>query len=135
MVKFAKCCSPVPGDEIVGFVSHGRGVTIHEKSCFNVKNLDKDRIIEAKFANNQDKKFNAKINIIATKNNNIIVNVTKLITDNKIELTGVNVNNIDNNTILLKVFVAVKDIQELQSLINKLTSIKDVIEVKREKGE
>lgn len=135
MIRFAKCCSPVPGDEIVGFVSQGRGVTIHEKSCYNVKNLNKDRLIEAHFADVQDKKFNAKINIVATKANNIIVNVTKLITDNKLDLTGVNVSSIDSNSILLKVYVDVKDTRELQGLINKLESVKDVIEVKREKGE
>ncbi|MBE5746030.1 MAG: bifunctional (p)ppGpp synthetase/guanosine-3',5'-bis(diphosphate) 3'-pyrophosphohydrolase [Clostridiales bacterium] len=135
MVRFAKCCSPVPGDEILGFVSQGRGVTIHAKDCCNVKNFNPERIISAKFTNVSNKKFNAKISIIANKTNNIIVNVTKVITENKIDLTGVNVNNIDSNLILLKVSVDVKDITELQSLIHKLEAIKEVVDVKREKGD
>jgi len=135
MIRFAKCCTPVPGDEIIGFISQGRGVTIHSKECLNVKNLNQDRIINAYFTDVQNKKFNAHINIIANKTNSIIVNVTKLISEQKIDLTGVNVFNLENNMIMLKVYVDVKDKEELQFLMNKIENIKDVLSVKREKGE
>lgn len=135
MIRFAKCCTPVPGDEIIGFVSQGRGVTIHSKDCLNVKNLNKERIINAYFTDVQNKRFNAHINIIANKTNNIILNVTKLISEQKIDLTGVNVNNLENNMILLKVYVDVKDRDELLLLMKKIENLKEVVSVQREKGE
>lgn len=135
MIRFSKCCTPVPGDEIIGFISQGRGVTIHSKDCLNVKNLDKNRIINAYFTDVQNKRFNAHINIVANKTNNIILNITKLISEQKIDLTGVNVINLENNTILLKIFVDVKDKEELLLLMQKIESLKEVINVKREKGE
>ena len=134
MIRFAKCCNPVPGDEIVGFISQGRGVTIHAKECKNINNLNKERLINAYFTEVQNKKFNAKVNIIAKKSNTVIVNLTKLISEEKIDLTGVNVNNNEDN-ILIQVYVDVKNTQELNSLITKLNGVKDVIEAKRAKGE
>ena len=135
LVRYAKCCSPVPGDEIIGFVSQGRGITIHAKDCGNVKNFDRNRIINAYFNDQINKKFEAHIKILANKTSNIILNITKLLSDEKIELSGVNVFNIEKNQQLLSIFVNVKDVNELNSIINKLSSLKDVIEVTRAKGE
>jgi len=135
MIRFAKCCTPVPGDEIIGFVSQGRGITIHSKDCSNIKNFDKNRIVNAYFNTNILKKFNAHIKIIANKSGNTILNVTKLLIDEKINLTGVNVQNIDNNLQLLDIYVDVINTDELNSLINKLRLVKDVLEVNRAKGE
>lgn len=135
MVRFAKCCSPVPGDEIIGFVSQGRGITIHAKDCGNVKNFDKNRIVNAYFNDQINKKFDAHINILANKSNTIIVNITKLLSEEKVDISGVNVYNLEKNQQLLSLYVSVKDINELNSIINKLSSLKDVLEVKRAKGE
>ena len=134
LVRFANCCLPVPGDEIIGFISQGRGITIHTKDCKNVKNLNKERLINAHFADEQKEKFNAHLTILASKNNNIVLNITKIIINEKINLTGVNVNNMLGQ-ILVDIFVDVKNLVELNLLMNKLTSINDVIEVKRAKGE
>lgn len=135
LVRYAKCCSPVPGDEIIGFISQGRGITIHAKDCGNVKNFDKNRIINAYFNDQINKKFEAHIKILANKTSNIILNITKLLSDEKIELSSVNVFNIEKNQQLLSIFVNVKDVNELNSIINKLSSLKDVVEVTRAKGE
>ncbi len=135
MVRFAKCCSPVPGDEIIGFVSQGRGITIHAKDCGNVKNFDKNRIVNAYFNDQINKKFDAHINILANKSNTIIVNITKLLSEEKVDISGVNVYNLEKNQQLLSLYVSVKDTNELNSIINKLSSLKDVLEVKRAKGE
>ncbi|MGN1208345.1 MAG: RelA/SpoT family protein [Christensenellales bacterium] len=134
LVRFAKCCLPVPGDEIVGFISHGRGVTIHTKDCKNVKALCKDRLINAKFAEEQKEKFNAHLTIVASKNNNVVLNITKVIINEKFDLTGVNVSNTAGQ-IIVEVYVDVKNLTELKFLINKLEKISDVVEVKRAKGE
>ena len=134
MVRFAKCCLPVPGDEIVGFISHGRGITIHTKDCGNVKNLSKERLLNAKFLDEQNNKFNAHLQIFASKNNNIVLNITKVIINEKFDLTGVNVNN-NQDGVIVDVFIDVKNLSELKMLINKLKEISGVFDVVRAKGE
>lgn len=134
LVRFAKCCLPVPGDEIVGFVSHGRGITIHTKDCGNVKNLSIERLIGAKFLDEQSNKFNAHLRIVASKNNNLVLNITKIIINEKINLTGVNVNN-NQDVVVVDVFVDVKNLDELNMLINKLKDMPNVLSVARAKGE
>ena len=134
LVRFAKCCLPVPGDEIVGFISHGRGITIHTKDCGNVKNLSKDRIINAKFLEEQNNKFNAHLQIIATKNNNIVLSITKVILNEKIDLTGVNVNN-NQGQVIIDIYVDVKNLSQLNLIMTKLKKITDVVDVVRAKGE
>lgn len=134
LVRFAKCCLPVPGDEIVGFISHGRGITIHTKDCGNVKNLSIERLIGAKFLDEQSNKFNAHLRIVASKNNNLVLNITKIIINEKINLTGVNVNN-NQDVVVVDVFVDVKNLDELNMLINKLKDMPNVLSVARAKGE
>ena len=135
MVRFAKCCSAVPGDDIIGFVSTGRGITIHTKDCLNVKNLNKDRLIKAYFTEVKNKRFNANITVVANKTNSIILNITKLISEQKIDITGLNVFNLENNVVSLKINVDVKDKEELNSLMTKIEGLKEVISVLRTKGE
>lgn len=135
MVRYAKCCSPVAGDEIIGFISHGRGVTIHCKDCQNIKNLDQNRLINAYFTDVKNKLFNAHISILADKSSTIIMNATKIISEQKISITGINVVNTSANQGVIHIYVDVKNTEELNTLINKLSSLKEAIEVKREKGE
>lgn len=91
-VRFSKCCSPVPGDEIVGFVTRGRGISIHRTDCVNVINMsdmDKSRLIEAEWQrmDNVDaaEKYMADIKIFANNRTGLIVDVSKVFTEKKIE--------------------------------------------------
>lgn len=129
LVRFAKCCSPIPGDEIVGFISKGNGVTIHNKECKNVQNFDEDRLINVKFCN-EGKLFNAHLVVFSEKKENLVMNVTKTIFNEKINLTGLNVVD-SNKEIILHIYIDVKDINQLQDLINKLAVVNGVIDIKR----
>lgn len=134
LVRFAKCCNAVPGDEIVGFISQGRGITIHSKECQNLENLDKNRLIKAKWASNINKKFACKFHVFCNKNETNIVNITKKIAENKIDITGIKVKEVENKINMIEIEVEVKNTEELSSLINKLSSDKSIIKVERTKG-
>ena len=134
MVRYAKCCSPVPGDEIFGFISQGRGIAIHTKSCPNIAGLDKNRIIKAKWLENLDKKFTCSFNIQMLKNGTSVLELTKKLTELKVELMGLKVSNLDSFTNLIQIEVNVKDTEELTSLINKLSQDKNIIKIERAKG-
>ena len=94
-VRFSKCCSPVPGDEIIGFVTRGRGVSIHRTDCVNMMNLseaDRQRIIEAEWSvdsqGSADEDYDAEIVIYAYDRMGILMDITKILTENKIDEIG-----------------------------------------------
>lgn len=134
LVRFAKCCNAVPGDEIVGFISQGRGITIHSKECQNLDNLDKNRLINAKWASNINKKFACKFHILCNKNETNIVNITKKIAENKVDIIGIKVKEVENKINLIEIEVAVKNTEELTALINRLSADKSILKVERTKG-
>lgn len=130
MVKFAKCCSPIPGDEIVGFISKGSGIIVHTKDCKNVQNFNEERLINVKFSN-EGKLFNAHLIIFGEKLENLVMNVTKIVFNEKLSLTGLSV--LEGKEKIIHLYVEVKDIDQLQDLINKLSVVKGVIDIKRAK--
>ena len=95
-VRFSKCCSPIPGDEIVGFVTRGRGITIHRTDCVNVLNMpeiDRKRLIEAEWQmpdRSDSEKYEAEINVYANNRTGLLVDISKIFTERKIDLRSIN---------------------------------------------
>lgn len=139
-VRFSKCCGPIPGDEIVGFVTRGRGVSIHRTDCVNVLNMsemDRARLIEAEWQSagtKAEEKYLAELNIFANNRTGLLVDVTKLFSERKIDLKGINsrTNKQEKATISLSFEIGGKE--ELHSLIKKLRQIESVIDVVRTTG-
>lgn len=131
MTKFAKCCNPLPGDEIVGYITRGKGVTIHRKNCEKLSSCEFERLIECNWKNNSNKNFVSSITICCTDNNNAIATLTKKINDEKIQLTGLNVKNSSNELTIIAIQVIVKDKNELEYLINKLKQLSFVKDITR----
>ena len=140
-VRFSKCCNPVPGDEIVGFVTRGRGVSIHRADCVNVVNLDEEnmaRIIEASWVDGaQDKKeagFVSEINIYANDRAGLLNDITKNFFERNINILKVNTMTSKHGIATLTISFEVKSIEELQEICGKLQNIKGVQAVKRTNG-
>ena len=138
-VRFSKCCNPIPGDEIVGFVTRGRGITIHRTDCVNVLNmseLDRSRLIEAEWQrdNKVAEKYMAEINVYANNRTGLLVDLSKLLTERKIDVRAMNsrTNKQEKATISLSFAVGSKD--ELTSLIEKIRQIESVLDVERTTG-
>lgn len=94
-VRFSKCCNPVPGDEIVGFVTRGRGISIHRTDCVNILNFpanERARLIEAEWeqTENKDEKYSAEINIYAGNRKGLIVDISRLFTEANIDVRFMN---------------------------------------------
>jgi GTP pyrophosphokinase len=140
-VRFSKCCNPVPGDPIVGFVTRGRGVSIHRADCVNVVNLDEEnkaRVIEAAWAEGAlDKKeagFVSEINIYANDRAGLLNDVTKNFFERNINILKVNTMTSKHGIATLTISFEVKSIEELQEICGKLQNIKGVQAVKRTNG-
>ena len=140
-VRFSKCCSPIPGDEIVGFVTRGRGITIHRTDCVNVLNMseiDRSRLIEAEWqrpeAAKASEKYMAEIQIYANNRTGILVDLSKILTERKIDVRSMNsrISKQEKATISLSFEVTSKE--ELNSLIEKIRQVDSIIDVERTRG-
>ncbi len=130
LVRFAGCCNPVEGDDIVGYISRGKGVAIHRQSCNNLKYLESERLIDAKWQAKEDATFTASIKVIATKSDNNIGKLTNLITGLKIAIRGFDAKDVGDNFICTLI-IDVKNREELDNAMNSIRNMKNVIEVYR----
>ena len=139
-VRFSKCCNPIPGDEIVGYVTRGRGVTIHRTDCVNVMNMsemDRNRLLEAEWQEpetKQDEHYMAEINVYANNRTGLLVDISKVFTERKIDIRNINcrTNKQEKATISVSFNVSCKE--ELNSLIEKIRQLESVIDVERTTG-
>ena len=137
---FSKCCNPIPGDEIVGYVTRGRGVTIHRTDCVNVMNMsemDRRRLLEAEWQDPEikpDEHYMAEINVYANNRTGLLVDISKIFTERKIDIRNINcrTNKQEKATISVSFNVSCKD--ELNSLIEKIRQLESVLDVERTTG-
>ncbi len=140
-VRFSKCCSPVPGDEIVGFVTRGRGISIHRTDCINLMNLpelDRHRLIDAEWqpVDEQDssEKYLAEINIYANNRNGLLADVSKALTEKDIDILALNTRANKQGTATMSVSFEIRSREELQRIIDKIRTIESVIDIERTTG-
>lgn len=138
-VRFSKCCSPLPGDEIVGFVTRGRGVSIHRTDCINIINLhdfDRERLIDAEWQSTESKneKYMAEIKIYSQNRTGLLVDVSKIFTERKIDVASMNVRTSKQGTATLAMSFEVASKEELNSLIEKVRQVESVIDIVRTTG-
>ena len=134
MIRFAKCCNPVPGDPIIGYVTKGRGVSVHRNDCSNIKSLidaKDEKIVEVNWGNEKGINYTAEIEVKSENRFGILSDVMSVITESKIKLNGLNANSIKDNVGVINIKVNIDDIEQLNSLIRKLRKIKDIIDVYR----
>ena len=132
-IRFSHCCTPVPGDEIVGYISRSRGVTIHRADCPNVKYLEPERLIEAVWPaqNAVGEKFISSLGITAEDRTGLIIEVATLINNMKISMTNINARAEKNGTAVITVSVEISNVADLENLIKKIQSLKGVTSVSR----
>lgn len=138
-VRFSKCCSPVPGDEIVGFVTRGRGVSIHRTDCINVLNLsemERDRLIDADWqaADKTGERYLAEISIYANNRNGLIADISKALTEKNIDILSLNTRVSKQGVATMIVAFEIGSREELQRIIDKIRAIDSVIDIERTAG-
>ena len=139
-VRFSKCCSPIPGDEIVGFVTRGRGITIHRTDCINVLNmseLDRSRLIEAEWQSPESatsETYMAEIQIYANNRTGLLVDLSKIFTERKIDVRGMSSRTSKQEKATISMSFNVKCKEELNTLIEKIRQVDSVLDVERTTG-
>ncbi|ERI90358.1 GTP diphosphokinase [Clostridiales bacterium oral taxon 876 str. F0540] len=137
LVRFAKCCNPVPGDDIIGYVTKGRGVSIHRKDCKNVYLLSNDeehKIVEVNWGQAKGADYITEIQIRADDREGLLSEVMELVMETKTYLCAVNAKAISNNMAVINIKLKISDIDHLKDLMKKIKKLSGVIEIYRTKS-
>ena len=136
LVKLSKCCNPLPGDEIVGYITKGRGVSVHRTDCVNIKDLfdSESRMIDVYWFDDVKGSYNVEIEVFANDRSGLLRDLIKQIENTKARLMGVNTRTTKTGIAIIDVTVEVENISELNRLINLFCKVDSVYEVNRKRG-
>ncbi len=135
LVKLSKCCNPLPGDEIIGYITKGRGVSVHRKDCVNVEELlkEENRIIEVYWAEQKQAQYNVDIEIYANDRIGLLADITKTIATTKANIIAVNTRTGKDRMAVIEITLETKNLDELNDILKAVRKIDSVYEVKRKK--
>lgn len=134
MVRFAKCCNPVPGDDILGYITKGRGVSVHRKDCSNLQNLidtDGEKVIEVNWGSSQGTAYFAKIQVQADDRDGLLADIISVITELKLQLSSVNADLAKQGVALVNVKLKITSVDNLKDLMKRIKRLKGVVDVYR----
>lgn len=133
LINIARCCNPLPGDEIVGYVTRGRGVMVHKANCSNIKNVEKERILSAQWSNQNDSIFNAPLHIEIDNNNLILAKITGTLVKLNLKMNTFSaIQNKSHDKMILKITLEINNTNDIDTAIKKLSAIKGVYKVERD---
>ena len=138
-VRFSKCCSPVPGDEIVGYVTRGRGVSIHRNDCVNIINLselERHRLIDAEWQSDEaeDSTYIAEIIVYANNRYGLLADVSRALTERNIDILSLSTRTSKQGIATMSISFGIKSRDELNRIIDKLRNIDNIIDIERMSG-
>ena len=135
LVKLSKCCNPLPGDEIVGYITKGRGVSVHRKDCYNVKDLlsDEDRMIDVEWYEENPSTYQVNIEVDANDRPGLLVDILKEIGKTKANLLAVNTKTTKEKIAIIDITLEVQNLQELTKDLKVIRKVDGVYEVRRKK--
>ena len=136
LVKLSRCCNPVPGDQIIGFITRGKGVSVHRTDCVNVRktNEDIERFIDANWEVDNKKaqnKYVVELTLFCYDRNNLLVDISNAISESKITMRGINGRVTNEQTAIITVLLEIVDAEQLERISHRLEAVGDVFEVKR----
>lgn len=137
LVRFAKCCNPVPGDDVVGFITKGRGVSIHRTDCKNFENISQvepERVVEASWTGERTTDFLADIQIEASDRNGLLAEITNIITSAKTFVRSINARTNKNHMALISLTLQVTDVEQLEKLMRDFRKVTGVMDVYRSRS-
>ncbi len=136
LVKLSKCCNPLPGDEVVGYITKGRGVSVHRKDCINLKDLvgQDDRMIEVYWADEVNAVYTVEVEIFANDRAGLLKDIVKQIENYKVKLMGVNSRTTREDIAIIDVMLETSSMDDLTKLMNSFMRVESVYDVYRKRG-
>lgn len=130
LVRFAGCCNAIQGEDIIGYVSRGKGVTIHRRNCPNLKYLEPERLVEASWEGRENAAFSASVKVVTEKTATILASLTTIISNLKISIIGFDAKD-SGDIYNITIVVMVKNKEELDKVMSSIRSLKNVLQVYR----
>ena len=138
MIRMARCCNPVPGDDIIGFITKGRGISVHRKDCDNLKSLppkERARFIDVTWDTEaQDKSFNAGITLIAKDQKSMLSSISKICEDLDVHISGLNAKANKDETLKIDLTLSIHDRTQMEKICRSLKNVPGVMEAYRAKS-
>ena len=139
MIRMARCCNPVPGDDIIGFITKGRGISVHRKDCDNLKSLppqERARFIDVSWDtdNTQDKSFNAELTLIAKDQMSMISSISKICEDLDVNISGLNAKANKDETVVINLNLSIQNKEQMEKIIRSLKNVPGIMEAYRTKS-
>ena len=135
LVRLSKCCSPVPGDPIIGFVTRGRGVSVHRADCPNVRlDEDVDRLIDVEWDYGMSESFEVNMEISAYDRTGMIADIMAALAEMKISITSINAKVSETKSVTIHLSISIKDLAQFEFVATKIRRLKDVYKVQRFTG-
>ena len=135
LVRIAKCCNPLPGDEIVGYITKGRGVSVHRKDCQNLKDLlnEDNRMIDVSWYKNEKTSYNVEIEVFSNDRDGLLADILRKIGETKAHIMGVNTKTTKERIAIIAIIMEIENLDELNKVIKLIRQVESVYEVKRKK--
>lgn len=134
-VKFSRCCNPVPGDEIIGYVTKGRGVSVHRRDCMNIAEIDEgERLIEVEWAETEKTSYKAEIQVKASDRTGLLTEITLLLAEAKLAVSSLNARTQKDNIVLINMTLEINNVDQLKRLMKKIKGLRGVMDVYRVTG-
>lgn len=136
LVRLSRCCNPVPGDSIIGYITRGRGVSVHTSDCINVKNIpgEEERLIEVSWDNGTKVVYKVDISILANDRDALLLDITNAISEAKIPLKAINARTTKDHTAIMTLTLEIIDTEQLNKILKKLRKIDGVFDTTRNKS-
>ena len=135
MIRLSKCCNPVPGDEIVGFITRGRGISVHRADCTNMLSLpeeEKEKFIEVEWEDlSQGKYYNAEVSILARDRKGLLSDISRVCDDMDVPISGVNAKSTKDGSAHITLTLAIDSTHQMQKILRRIRNVDGVSEVYR----
>ena len=135
LVKLSKCCNPLPGDEIVGYITKGRGVSVHRKDCVNINDLlsEENRMIDVEWYNENESSYQVDIEIYSNDRSGLLMDILKVVGTTKARILGVNTKTTKERIAIIDMTLEVENLEELNKAQKEIRKVDSVYEVRRKK--
>ncbi|MBU5590970.1 bifunctional (p)ppGpp synthetase/guanosine-3',5'-bis(diphosphate) 3'-pyrophosphohydrolase [Clostridium sp. MSJ-4] len=136
LVRFAKCCNPVPGDNIIGYITKGRGISVHRTDCKNIQSMDmndREKFVEVEWGRNRVDGYISELQLKAEDRSGLLTDIMMIITESRMNLHAINAKSAKGNIATINIKLKINDIEQLKELMKKIKRTKGVIEVYRRK--
>ena len=138
MISIARCCTPVPGDDIVGYITKGRGITVHRTDCDNIRSLDekeRERLIEVSWDPElTDKSYNSEISVVAKDQKGLLSSISKACEDMDVKIIGLNARENKDDTVNINLTLTISDRSQIEKICRSFKGIPGILDAYRNKG-